>query len=106
MSETLKDVFIKHNMSAITGFDKEKSIFGVGDNGKFNIVNNNLIGASVHEINELFGHNSPQISLHDFADDSRKAMELMGIKNITGEYSIYIDDGNVLIIEGGKIIVK
>jgi hypothetical protein len=105
MGETLKEVFIKHSMAAIEGCDKEKSIFGIGDDKKFNICYNYLVPAYLKEtyVNE---ESPPPISMCEFANDSKTALEILGIKNITGEFKIYVDDGNVLVIEGGKVTLK
>jgi hypothetical protein len=96
----LKEVFVKHGMCSIEGFDLKESIFGLGTDDKMNICNNHLKSAFPSIVYE---DNLPQINLSEFARDAKKALEDAKIKNLRGLYKIYMDDGDVLVVEGGKI---
>ena len=103
--ETMRDVFIKHNMTAVNALDPEKSIFGVNHEGKMLLSHNILKTAYFCRyglFEELVIEPEP-VNFSLFAEDMIKAMNTVGFKNITGDYKVYIDDGNKLIIEGGKI---
>jgi hypothetical protein len=95
----LKDVFIKHGMCTIEGFS-DQSIFGIDEGNIMNICNNNLKSSFPYE---AYGNGHPSVDVMEFAKDAEQSLKETGIKKITGLYKIYMDDGDKLVIEGGKL---
>lgn len=97
----LENIFRKHGMCTIEGSKEEKSIFGIDENDRMCMINNNLKTAFPYIV---YGNNSPKVNLTEFANDAKEAFEKSGIKKFTGDYKIFMDDGDVLVIEADEVI--